>query len=233
MNKQKFTFLLVMWVLTLTLSGCTKSISNNTDNDAIIWDNEVVIWENLEVNEENTEVNEIKDIENEEEDTENTIKNDEEKSVKDEDTYEYDNKPYSFTIQIPNNWNFVENEYGFAVLVYTPEDWDVRENLWISVQTPQIDTNLEDYYKESMQKIAEISKWFKEIKTSDIEINWLKGKSTIYETIQNDTNIKSQQTVFIDSKNYVYILQYTATKDTFNKYLNGINTIIKSFKILN
>ena len=146
--------------------------------------------------------------------------------------YEYESKLYNFTISIPNQWNFVENEHWFAVIVYTPEDWDLRENLWITIQTPQIDTDLEEYYKESMQKIDGISEWFKEIKTTDIEINGIKGKSTIYETVENNTNIQSQQTVLIKN-NIVYILQYTATKETFDKYINEINNIIKSFTILN
>ena len=228
MSKQKVISLLVAWVLIFSLTGCTKNTSNITNNDNSAWANEAVIWEtnNLE-----WEINNEED--NTAEDNENNTETIAQETEKFDGTYEYDNKPYNFTIQIPNNWNFVENEHGFTVLVYTPEDGDIHENLWITVQTPQIATNLEDYYKDSMTKIAEISEWFKEIKTSDIEINWMKGKSTIYETVQNDTNIKSQQTVFIDSKNYVYILQYTATKETFDKYLDGANTIIKSFKILN
>lgn len=218
MNKQKAIFLLVLWVFILSLTGCTKNTSNNIDNNTTIWNNEVV----------NQEISEINNEWENEEDTNTT-----QEPEKINGAYEYQNKPYNFTIQIPNNWSFVENEHGFTVLVYTPEDWDIHENLWITVQTPQIATDLEDYYKDSMKRIDEISEGFKEIKTSDIEINWLKGKSTIYETIKNDTNVKSQQTVFIDNNNYVYILQYTATKDTFDKYMDGVNTIIKSFKILN
>ena len=202
----------------LSLTGCTKNTSNNIDNNTTIWNNEVV----------NQEISEINNEWENEEDTNTT-----QEPEKINGAYEYQNKPYNFTIQIPNNWSFVENEHGFTVLVYTPEDWDIHENLWITVQTPQIATDLEDYYKDSMKRIDEISEGFKEIKTSDIEINWLKGKSTIYETIKNDTNVKSQQTVFIDNNNYVYILQYTAKKDTFDKYMDGVNTIIKSFKILN
>lgn len=237
MHKQKVIYLLILWIFILSLTGCEKNTSNNIDNNITIWSNDTTIWED---NEQELGVN--NDIEYTEEDVEKETIEEEvvEEEVKDEEepekidwTFKYDSKLYNYTIQIPNNWNFVENEYGFSVLVYTPEDWNVRENLWITIQTPQIDTNLEEYYKESMQKIAEISEWFKEIKTSDIEVNWLKGKNTIYETVQNDTNIKSQQTVFIDSKNYIYILQYTATKETFDKYIDGVSTIIKSFKILN
>ena len=100
------------------------------------------------------------------------------------------------------------------------------------ITSQENNTNLEEYYQESIKKIDEISEWFKEIKTSDIEINWLKGKNTIYETIQNNTNIKSQQTVFIKD-NIVYVLQYTATKETFDKYINDVNNIIKSFTLKN
>lgn len=218
MNKQKAIFLLSLSVFIISLAGCTKSTSNNIENDDSIWNNDITNQDNSGINNE---------WENKK-DTDSPLK-----TEKIDETYEYQNKPYNFTIQIPNNWSFIENEHGFTVLVYTPENGDIHENLWITVQTPQIATDLEDYYKDSMKRIAEISEWFKEIKTSDIEINWLKGKSTIYETIKNGIGIKSQQSVFIDDKNYVYILQYTATKDTFDKYMDGINTIINSFKILN
>jgi hypothetical protein len=33
--------------------------------------------------------------------------------------------------------------------------------------------------------------------------------------------------------NKAYVFQYTATKDTFNQYINEINYIINSFTILN
>ena len=118
-------------------------------------------------------------------------------------------------------------------VLFSQYDDEINENLWISVQTPQIKTDLNTYYSNSMKKIAEISDNFKEISYTDIEVNWIKWKSVIYESTQWDTIIKSQQTVFIDDDNKVYILQYTATKSTFDKYLNTINWIIKSFEVLN
>jgi len=225
MKKQKLIPIVVLWIFLISAAWCSKSTSTATENEITPTQEENTILEPNNWEEEIwIESNETTDNEtNAEEDT---------TPISNEWRYEYESKMYNFTISIPNQWNFVENEHGFSVIVYTPEDWDLRENLWITIQTPQIDTDLEEYYKDSMQKIDGISEWFKEIKTTDIEINGIKGKSTIYETVENDTNIQSQQTVLIKN-NIVYVLQYTATKETFDKYINEINNIIKSFTILN
>lgn len=166
--------------------------------------------------------------------TESTDTNNETKehNIKEKKTYDYESKLYRFTVKVPFTWTFVEEKYWFTVLFYTPDDDEISENLWISIQTPQTAANLEEYYKDSMQKISEISEWFKKIGAKKIEVNGLKWISAVYETKQNGTNVKSQQTVIIDDKNHVYVLQYTATKDTYDKYINDVNNIIRSFKIL-
>lgn len=226
MHKQKIITIGALWILLIVISWCTKNVVNTTENENLeIW-KDISITDTTTMNENWDDTTEATDNEintEEKQDTSNPTK---------DWIYEYESKLYNFSIQVPNQWNFVENEYGFSVIFYTPNDWGVRENLWISIQTPQINTNLEEYYQETMKKIEEISEWFNEIESTDIEVSWLKGKNTIYETIQNDTNIKSQQTVFIDN-NIVYILQYTATKETFDKYIKEVNNIIKSFTLKN
>lgn len=230
MNKKNVCWVvwlcLVLVMSTMLLNWCTKKQT---------WTNDVSnIIDETSIESTTSDTQEVKDnTENAEENAEETAEIEDNNKNNYKWYYEYENKLYNFSIEIPGNWTFMENEFNFAVLVYTPEDWWVRENLGVSVQTPQIATDLETYYSESMKKIAEISEWFNEINSTDIEVNWLNGKSTVYETVQNDTNVKSQQTVFIDKNNYVYILQYTATKDTFNNYSKEIDYIIKSFKILN
>lgn len=226
MHKQKIITVGALWILLIVISWCTKNVVNTIENENLeIW-KDISITDTTTMNENWDDTTEATDNEintEEKQDTSNPTK---------DWIYEYESKLYNFSIQVPNQWNFVENEYGFSVIFYTPNDWGVRENLWISIQTPQINTNLEEYYQETMKKIEEISEWFNEIESTDIEVSWLKGKNTIYETIQNDTNIKSQQTVFIDN-NIVYILQYTATKETFDKYIKEVNNIIKSFTLKN
>ena len=232
-----------MFIFILTVSWCKNK--NEVEEIIIWWDNTniedttieketqntEIAQEELAQNETNKEINEVKTTN----DTtkENDTKIEKSQNQKKSNSYTYENKKYNFSIQIPNSWTFQEEEYNFAVLLNTPKDDEINENLWISVQTPQIKTDLNTYYSNSMKKIAEISDNFKEISYTDIEVNWIKWKSVIYESTQWDTIIKSQQTVFIDDDNKVYILQYTATKSTFDKYLNTINWIIKSFEVLN
>jgi hypothetical protein len=59
--------------------------------------------------------------------------------------------------------------------------------------------------------------------------NW---KSIVYEFSDKWLNLKAQQTVFIQD-NKAYVFTYTATKETFEKYIDTINKIINSFTILN
>jgi hypothetical protein len=47
----------------------------------------------------------------------------------------------------------------------------------------------------------------------------LNGKKIIYEHQTSDKNLKSQQTFMISKDNIVYSIVYTATKESFNKFL--------------
>lgn len=145
---------------------------------------------------------------------------------------EYENKAEKFSFDFLDERTFQENKYGFNTIVFTPKDDEIKENVWISVQNLQKTINIQEYYTETINKLKNTLKEFKETKTEDITQNWLEGKTITYEYKEWDKILNTQETFLMDNKtNKVYIINYTATKKTFNKFLEWAEEIIKSFKI--
>ena len=145
---------------------------------------------------------------------------------------EYENKKYNFKIEIPNTWTFQEETNWFNIEIKTPKNDNINENLWIIVQELQTEETLESYTENTVIWLNDLYESYNEISKEDTEINSKKWIILTYELSENWYEIKSQQTVFLKD-NKAYVFQYTATKDTFNQYINEINYIINSFTILN
>ena len=145
---------------------------------------------------------------------------------------EYENKKYNFKIEIPNTWTFQEETNWFNIEIKTPKNDNINENLWIIVQELQTEETLESYTENTVIWLNDLYESYNEISKEDTEINSTKWIILTYELSENWYKIKSQQTVFLKD-NKAYVFQYTATKDTFNQYINEINYIINSFTILN
>ena len=145
---------------------------------------------------------------------------------------EYENKKYNFKIKIPNTWTFQEETNWFNIEIKTPKNDNINENLWIIVQELQTEETLESYTENTVIWLNDLYESYNEISKEDTEINSTKWIILTYELSENWYEIKSQQTVFLKD-NKAYVFQYTATKDTFNQYINEINYIINSFTILN
>lgn len=145
---------------------------------------------------------------------------------------EYENKKYNFKIEIPNTWTFQEETNWFNIEIKTPKNDNINENLWIIVQELQTEETLESYTENTVIWLNDLYESYNEISKEDTEINSTKWIILTYELSENWYEIKSQQTVLLKD-NKAFVFQYTATKDTFNQYINEINYIINSFTILN
>ncbi len=145
---------------------------------------------------------------------------------------EYENKKNNFKIQIPNNWTFQEEIDWFNIEIKTPKNDSINENLGIIVQELQTKQTLESYTESTIKWLTDLYESYNEIDKQNIEINSIKGLILTYELSENWYEIKAQQAVLLDD-NKAYVFQYTATKDTFNQYINEINYILNSFNILN
>lgn len=154
------------------------------------------------------------------------------KNIQSNEFIEYDNKKYGYRLKIPINRTFQEDNQWFDLILNSPKNDDINENLWIVVQELQIEESLESFTEKTIEWLKELYEDYNEIKKENIEINSNKWITLIYEITENWYKLKAQQTTFlINNKSYVF--QYTATKDTFNNYINEITEIINSFTLLN
>ncbi len=161
---------------------------------------------------------------------EDPIENNEE-VTEENNTLLYENKEHNFSFELPNERTFEENKYGFKTIVFSPKDDEIKENVWISVQQLQKFLSVQEYYEETINKLKKTIKTFTETKTEDIKIWNLKWKTIWYEYKEWDIIVKSKETFLMSAENKVYIINYTATKDTFEKFLEWAETILNTFKV--
>jgi serine/threonine-protein kinase len=170
---------------------------------------------------ENNEINDLQEVLETTEELQNTTS---------KDFVEYENKKYNFKIKIPGNRTFQEDNLWFDIKLNTPKDDDINENLWIIVQELQVEQDIDSYVETTVKELKTLFTDFVEKEIKNTESNdW---KSIIYEFSEEWLDLKAQQTVFIQD-NKAYVFTYTATKDTFNEYIDTVNQIINSFTILN
>lgn len=148
-----------------------------------------------------------------------------------EESNYYENKMDKFSFELPKERTLKENELWFNAIVFTPEDDDIKENVWISVQNLQKFLSVQEYYEETIYQLKDTLIWFKEIKSEDItkwSLNW---KTIKYEQTASGKTLLSQQTFLISPDNTVYSINYTATKETFEKFIKWVELILSSFKV--
>jgi hypothetical protein len=209
--------------LSIFLTWCNTNIKN-TDS-------------NLKINQKNTQTWDI-NIETEKNNgNKNTEQNTTDIETNKNNTRIYENKTNNFSFEF-NDWReFQEDKYGFTVIVFTPTDDEIKENVGVTIQQLQKFISIQEYYEETVNKLTETLNNFKEISNYEVtnkNIDWLKWKTIIYQYQEPESKIiiKSQQTFFIWTENTVYIINYTATTDTFNNFTDWVNKIIDSFNIV-
>ncbi len=148
---------------------------------------------------------------------------------------EYTNKINRLNFTYPKNRNLEENKFGFSVIISTPNDNEINEKVWIKFKELPKFLSVQEYYEETIFELQNTLLNFKEIETKDIKKNELNGKSITYQHIwwnKWEIKIKSKETFLISPENIVYIINYIATKDTFNKHLKEVESLIESFTVL-
>jgi len=133
------------------------------------------------------------------------------------------------------HWNIIKSRgslVAFLSPLMNPED-KYRENLNVVVE--KMDTqviSLDDYVKLSMIKLREGFKNFKLISTDpSCKIAKNKAYKIIYEGIKGSFHLKFIQ-FFLFKENRVFIITYTSEYDKYNDFLEVIEKMIKSCKIV-
>lgn len=204
-------------------SGTNNNIGQTENNES--WSGTINNHNKSGTNDEN-----VKQIENNKSWSETTNNFNNDINNRGIELIEYENKNFRFKLNIPDNWRFKDNENWFDLILFSPENDKINENLWIKIQTLQTKQDAESYLKKTINELKNLYTNLaqKEIRNTDSN-NW---KSIIYEFFDEWLNLKAQQTVFI-LNNKAYTFTYTATKDTFNEYIDTVNQIINSFSLLN
>lgn len=219
-NSKKVSILLLLLALCALILWC------------IIFVNKKNIETTQQENDNNHTENNIKHENTTGSSEENNIKAPEKEEISAYESIEYENKKYNFKINIPINRTFQEDNKWFTLILSTTKNDNINENLWIKVQELQVEETPESYTQRTIEWLKDLYETYKETNKKNIEINWINGISLTYEMIESWYNLKAQQTVFLKDKKS-YVLQYTATKKTFDNYINEINNIVNSFTILN
>jgi hypothetical protein len=143
----------------------------------------------------------------------------------------YQNKKEWFSLKLLSWRKIQENIYWSLLLISSPQlIWDnVNEKLWISTDSQSDKKTVEEYYTQQKQGIEKHINNYKEISKEHLKIaktDWIK---IIYQWNLWNNNLQRQQIIFYKNWKF-FLITYTATQDTFNEYINQINTIIESLK---
>jgi len=71
---------------------------------------------------------------------------------------------------------------------------------------------------------------YNEIENSIIKINNLDAKKIIFTSTFEDKKLQFEE-IFIIDNNFLYTITYTATQDTFDKYIKKVDKMVASIKI--
>jgi len=145
-------------------------------------------------------------------------------------TLKYENKIYRLKLDFPSTRSFKENVYWANVMFFAPKKWDTTENLWITIKLIQSWTNLDSLYEENKTVLQWISEDFKIEEEKDIKIDNFPAKQIKYAFSQWDYDIKQEQILVIKEET-LYMINYTATKKTFDTHKKDVDNIIKSISI--
>ncbi len=143
----------------------------------------------------------------------------------------YTNKKEWFDILIPQWRTVQENKNTWRTLLSSPiEKWDIlNENIIITTDNQTNHKTAQEYYLDQKKWIENHIKNYNEILKEDNDIQWYDSIKIIYQWSLWNHNLQRQQIIFFKDSKF-FLITYTATQDTFDKYINQADQIINSFK---
>ena len=135
-----------------------------------------------------------------------------------------------FSIQYPATWNAQENVYGASVMFFTPQlsGDKFRENVGIVTEVLPTDMSVADYYISIKAQLTNMIKDYQELSNEDITIGDVAAKKIVYVGTQDSYKLKWMQVLAIKNK-VAYVINYTASADTFDQFSKEADAIVKSF----
>lgn len=135
-----------------------------------------------------------------------------------------------FRVTYPLTWTMQQNAYWAQVIFFSPQ-WSgdlFRENVGIVSETLPSDMSIATYYTSVKNQISTIIQNYQEISNEDLSLNGVAAKKIVYVGTQNTYQLKWMQVLAIKNKT-AYIINYTASADTFDEFSKEANAIVDSF----
>ena len=148
----------------------------------------------------------------------------------------YSNYDNQFSIKAPNGWSIKENPNpDTQATFFAPkegQDDKFIENVGLSINdlSAKPEATLDEIVKAwTDQSQSEFPDSFKEISRDKTTLGGIEAVKIIYQAKDQLSALKGMST-FLLKDNKAYILSYSAEEKSFDKFLEGVNQIISSFK---
>jgi len=143
----------------------------------------------------------------------------------------YESKTDRFTLQFPTTRTLQEDIYGASVVFFSPLSAGdtLKENVGIVKSSLKKDYTLDEYYLSNKEILA-VQSGYTEIESTNIKVNDLDAKKSIFKTSMNGTNLEFEQVIIIKGK-FAYIITYTATEATFSQYVQKVDEMVATLEI--
>lgn len=137
-----------------------------------------------------------------------------------------------FTIQYPATRDYQEDVYGAKLMLFSPQATgdQFKENVGIITEALPSDMTVEEYYTAIKVQLTTLIPDYNEISNKDFKLNGIAAKKIVYAGTQQNYKLKWLQVFLIKNKT-AYILNYTATADTFDEFTAEVDAIVNSFMV--
>lgn len=146
---------------------------------------------------------------------------------------EYKNTVKGFSIYAIKEWHVEENikQAAFASFNTEKDKDDFAESVNILIQDMKENpVTLQQYTDGSVNDIKKLTN--SNIESSeDVMFGGLNGHKIVYSNLAKSVNYK-KMSVYTIKDGKVYLLTYTAKSDTYSKFSDKIEEVVKSFKFL-
>ncbi len=146
---------------------------------------------------------------------------------------EYKNTVKGFSIYAIKEWHAEENikQAAFAFFNTEKDKDDFAESVNLLIQDMK-DTpvTMQQYTEGSEKDIKKLTNANIE-SSEDVTFGGLNGHKIVYSSTAKSINFK-KMSVYTMKDGKVYLLTYTAKSDSYSKFINKIEEVVKSFKFL-
>ncbi len=129
----------------------------------------------------------------------------------------------SISISVPSGWIAHYTDSTMVFILYSPveENDTFQENINVTTEKLPLKYSVQGYMSEAVKSLKTVY--------TDLQIIESKDNYHIFSGKVNNTLLKQMQFVYIKD-NTAYVVTYTATPDSFDRYVKTFNEIQKTFK---